>query len=81
MKFNICVTMIFAPLKIAKRVLFTFPSFTRNGCLLDVVNSYKYFDHVLSFVTDDNTSILRQTSLLYARTNVLGYLDNLVSAV
>jgi len=35
------------------------------------INSYKYLGHVLSCVTDDNTDILRQMSLLYARTNVL----------
>jgi len=34
-------------------------------------NSYKYLGHVLSCVTDDNTDVMRQMSLLYARTNVL----------
>ena len=42
-----------------------------NGCSLDVVNSYRYLGHVISCVTDNNTDILRQMSLLYARTNVL----------
>jgi len=65
------VTIIFAPYKIAKRVLYTVPSLTLNGYPLDVVNSYKYLGLILSCFTDDNTHILRQMSQLYARTNVL----------
>ena len=73
MNFNVSksVTMIFEPYKTARRVLYTFPTLTSNGCSLDVVNSYRYLGHVISCVTDDNTDILRQMSLLYARTNVL----------
>ena len=65
------VTMIFEPYKTARRALYTFHTLTLNGCSVDVVNSYRHLGHVISCVTDDNTDILRQMSLLYARTNVL----------
>ena len=73
MKFNTSksVTMIFVPHKITSRVSYFFPNFMLNGCVLNVVSSYKYLGHVISPVSDDNLDIARQMSLLYARTNVL----------
>ena len=42
-----------------------------SGCALKTVDSCKYLGHVLSSVNDDNTDIIRQMSLLYARANVV----------
>lgn len=73
MKFNVIksVTMIFSPYRAVNRVAYSFPNLLLNGCSLITVESYKYLGHVISPVSDDNTDIIRQMSLLYARTNVL----------
>jgi len=65
------VTIIFAPHKTVRHVLFSFPSFNLNECLLAVVENCKCLGHILSSVSDDNPDINRQISFLYSRANVL----------
>lgn len=65
------VSMIFMPYKPAKRVFYAFPSFKLNGSDLETVDSCKYLGHVISSVADDNTDIIRQMALFYAKANVL----------
>lgn len=50
---------------------FEFPSFSLNNKEIEFVPEYKYLGHIITDDISDNADIARQTSLLYARGNVL----------
>ena len=73
MKFNASksIAMIFMPVNRTRRLTCIFDNFVLGNDNLLFVNSFKYLGHTLTDDLHDDDDMLKQTGLLYGRTNML----------
>lgn len=73
MTFNVakCVTLIFTPTKISRRLSCSFANFTLAGSAINTAASCKYLGFLLSVTNNDNDDISNHCKALYIRANVL----------